>query len=167
MTISDPAGLGGGKTAEDIFPEKPTERTDTEENADDNKVVDMEASHSIRSTVRDGHDPANDQQQRTGLRSSRFSTHDQELATIPKRIGKELSQDTFSFLLVLDYSKNKIIFVAAVGIWVFQVSIFLLVFLNSFEIKGGDSSNKFSFPPDVDIATRIAEVRLPAERIFC
>jgi hypothetical protein len=146
-------------TDQDNLAERPTEPTVTEENDADK---DEEARSSTRNTVQDGHDPANDQQQQTTPRS--FAP-DQELATARKRIGRELSQDTFSFLLVTDYSENKLIFLAAVGIWVFQVSIYLLVFFNSFDIKG-DSSNTFSFPLDVDVATRIAEVRLPAERVF-
>jgi hypothetical protein len=146
MTLDTASPAGDGKTTDqDNLAERPTERTVAEEN-----------------DAQDGHDPADDQQQQT--RPRRFEP-DQELATTPKRISTELSQDTFSFLLVTDYSENKLIFLAAVGIWVFQVSIYLLVFFNSFDIKG-DSSNTFSFPLDVDVATRIAEVRLPAERVF-
>jgi hypothetical protein len=73
---------------------------------------------------------------------------------------RELTEDTFSFLFVTKpwplTWENCPVLVVAVGIWFLQMAIYLIVLLSSFESKG---SNKLDFPPNVDIPTRIAEVR--------
>jgi hypothetical protein len=152
--------VGGNRSgAEEAPQDNPVQRTSNDLEQQDR--VEPEATDTDgenQSDVDQPFEPALEQQARVEPEATDADGENQSDVDQPKETKeRELTEDTFSFLFVTPWTmENRHVLVTAVGIWILQMTIYILVLVNSIEKRG---SSKLGFPSDVDASIRAAEVR--------